>query len=269
MLEMKRFGGVSIGLVALGLAFTISCGGAKKDADAPNGQEGDVDASDGTSSSSSDSDAGGSASAGGDDATKPKNTSVCGGFDLDLLQVLGQSACELAKPDDKQRDPKGVLEIKVTTSAAKIAPGAHVDLVVTFTNKGKEALALDFVLDPTPRFSTEAYDKKGKRVDMPTKAPPALPADIAERAATPQTMARIRLLPAGSAHAQIGWDAVTMKWAPDKVHGTPPEMGYPRVPAGKLGKGKYIVHVVTPLTNVLEGADKEVSSPLVEIEIGK
>ena len=143
MLEMKRFGGVSIGLVALGLAFTISCGGAKKDADAPNGQEGDVDASDGTSSSSSDSDAGGSASAGGDDATKPKNTSVCGGFDLDLLQVLGQSACELAKPDDKQRDPKGVLEIKVTTSAAKIAPGAHVDLVVTLTNKGKEALALD------------------------------------------------------------------------------------------------------------------------------
>ncbi|MEO8878452.1 MAG: hypothetical protein ABI461_22880 [Polyangiaceae bacterium] len=266
MLEIKRFGGVAALLIA---AATVSCGGAKKDPNDPSSSGGDVDASDGTSSdTTSDSSDGGGAAAGAADDSKSK-ASVCTGFDIDLMQVLGQSACELAKPDDKQRDVKGVLELKLTSSAVKVAPGAHVDLVVTITNKSKDTVPVDFVLDPTPRFSTEAYDKKGHRVDMPTKSPPALPADIAERAATPQTMARIKLLAGGSAHAQIGWDAVTMKWAPDKVHGTPPEMGYPRVPAGKLAKGKYTVHVVTPLTNVLEGADKDVSSPLVEIEVGR
>jgi hypothetical protein len=267
MLEMKRFGASSLVLLTVAM---VSCGGAKKDANAPSGDDTDAGASDSTSSAGGDDSDGGAAvaSSGGDD-TKAKGAAICTGFDIDLLQVLGQSACELAKPDDKQRVMKGLVDIKVTTSAAKVTPGAHVDLVVTFTNKGKDPLQLDFVLDPTARFSTEAYDKKGKRVDIPSKAPPALPADIAERAATPQSMARIKLLPAGSAHAQIGWDAVTMKWAPDKVRGTPPEMGYPRVPAGKLGKGKFIVHAVTPLTNVLEGADKEVSSPFVEIEVGK
>ncbi len=266
MLEMKRFGVFSIFVLAGAIA---SCGGAKKDASAPSGDDADAGSSDGTPTAEADtSDGGAPATSGGDDTAK-KNASICTGFDIDLMQVLGQSACELAKPDDKQRDPKGVLDVKLTTSAGKVAPGAHVDLVVTMTNKGKDPLQLDFMLDPTARFSTEVYDKKGKRVDVPTKAPPALPSDIAERAATPQTMARIHLLPNGSAHAQLGWDAVTMKWAPDKVRGTPPEMGYPRVPAGKLGKGHYFVHLVTPLTNVLEGADKEVSSPNVEIEVGK
>lgn len=271
MLEMKGFARSAAWPVAALIALaSVSCGGAKKNASDPSGAEGDdVDASDGTSSGSTSSDGSDAGAPTSGDDSKGKSASVCGGFDIDLMQVLGQSACELGKPEEKQRDPKGVLEVKVTTSAAKVAPGAHVDLVVTFTNKGKDVLPLDFILDPTPRFSTEVYDKKGKRVDMPSKPPPPLPSDIAERAATAQTMARVRLVAGGSAHAQIGWDAVTMKWAPDKVRGTPPEMGYPRVPAGKLGKGKYTVHLVTPLTNVYEGADKEVSTPLVEIEIGK
>lgn len=266
MLEMKRFGGISIAVLSLAI---VSCGGAKKDANAPTGDDTDAGASDGTSSGGDDtSDGGAPATAGGDDAAK-KNASICTGFDIDLMAVLGQSACELSKPDDRQRDPKDVLDVKLTTSAGKVAPGGHVDLVVTMTNKGKDPLQLDFVLDPTARFSTEVYNKKGTRVDLPSKPPPPLPNDIAERAATPQTMARIHLLPGGSAHAQLGWDAMSMKWAPDKVRGTPPEMGYPRVPAGKLPKGHYYVHLVTPLTNVLEGADKEVSSPNVEIEVGK
>jgi hypothetical protein len=266
MLEIRRFRVFSIFVLA---AAMMSCGGAKKDANAPSGDDMDAGSSDGTSTGEGDANDGGAPATSGGDDTAKKSAAICTGFDIDLMQVLGQSACELVKPDDKQRDPKGVLEVKLTTSAGKVAPGAHVDLVVTMTNKGKDPLQLDFVLDPTARFSTEVYDKKGKRVDIPSKAPPALPADIAERAATPQTMARIHLLPNGSAHAQLGWDAVTMKWAPDKVRGTPPEMGYPRVPAGKLGKGHYYVHLVTPLTNVLEGADKEVSSPNVEIEVGK
>jgi hypothetical protein len=275
MLEMKAFHAIFSGRLRVArlstlalLVATASCGGAKKDANAPSGDDTDAGATDMPSGGDDASDGGAPTSAGGDDTTK-KNASVCTGFDIDLMAVLGQSACELAKPDDKQRDPKGVLEVKLTTSAGKVAPGGHVDLVVTMTNKGKDPLQLDFMLDPTARFSTEVYNKKGARVDLPTKPPPPLPNDIAERAATPQTMARIHLVAGGSAHAQIGWDAVSMKWAPDKVRGTPPEMGYPRVPAGKLGKGHYFVHVVTPLTNVLEGADKEVSSPNVEIEVGK
>ena len=267
MLEMKGLG--AVGLVVMGLA-TASCGGAKKDANEPSTSE--------TSSTETPSDTSNAAAAsGGDDAgaaaasedPKAKAATVCTGFDLDLTQVLGQSACELAKPDDKVKDLKNIVEVKLTSSAVKVAPGGHVDLVVTFTNKSKNNVALDFVLDPTARFSTEAYNKKGSRVDVPTKAPPPLPSDISERAATSQSMAQIKLVPGGSAHAQIGWDAVKMKWAPDKVRGTPPEMGYPRTPAGPLAKGKYKVHVVTPLVNVNEGVDKEVSSPAIEIEVGK
>ena len=60
-----------------------------------------------------------------------------------------------------------------------------------------------------------------------------------------------------------------MKWAPEKVRGTPPERGYPRAPAGPLAKGKYTVKVVTPLVGVSEGVDHEMSAPKVEVEIDK
>jgi hypothetical protein len=60
-----------------------------------------------------------------------------------------------------------------------------------------------------------------------------------------------------------------MKWAPEKVRGTPPERGYPRTAAGPLPKGKYMVRVVTPLVNVMEGSEKEISAPKVPIEVGK
>ncbi len=276
MLEIKGLGYVAkldarqacaliaaIGLVAAG------CGGAKKDANEPASSETSSSETPADSSNASGSSAGADGGAAAEGDPKAKSASVCTGFDLDLTQVLGQSACELAKQDDKVKDLKNIVDVKLTSSAAKVAPGGHVDLVVTFTNKSKDNVVLDFVLDPTARFSTEAYDKKGTRVDVPSKAPPPLPSDIAERAATSQSMAQIKLVPNGSAHAQIGWDAVKMKWAPDKVRGTPPEMGYPRTPAGPLAKGKYKVHVVTPLVNVNEGVDKEVSSPAVEIEVGK
>jgi hypothetical protein len=60
-----------------------------------------------------------------------------------------------------------------------------------------------------------------------------------------------------------------MKWAPEKLKGTPPEKGYPRSPAGPLPKGKYSVRVVTPLANVFEGVDHEVSAPRVEVVVKK
>lgn len=250
----------------------LACGGPPKDANtADNGEAtgGDTAASSDTSGSAGSGDATADAGASGAEGAAKSPTSICTGFDVDLTQVLGQSACELAKPVTTAKDLKGVIDVKLTASAAKVAPGGHVDLVATFTNKSNADVALQFVLDPTARFSSETYDKKGNRADMPSKPPPALPADIAERAATAQSMAQITLVPNGSAHVQLGWDAVKMTWAPEKVRGTPPEMGYPRKPAGSLARGKYRVHLVTPLTNVSEGIDKEVSSPAVEIEVGK
>jgi len=65
----------------------------------------------------------------------------------------------------------------------------------------------------------------------------------------------------------VPWEAVRTRWAPEKYAGTPPEMGFPRVSAGPLGKGKYKLRVVTPLTNIFEGTDKEISAPKIDIGV--
>ena len=44
------------------------------------------------------------------------------------------------------------------------------------------------------------------------------------------------------------------------MKGTPPELGYPTAPAGPLPKGVYTLKVITPLTGIFEGMDKEVST---------
>ncbi len=242
-------------LVGLGLA-AGGCGGSKKDAKDPADKSG--------SETTTEADAGASG-----EAAEPSKASLCTGGDIDLMAALIQSACETkGKPDDKPRDMKGLLEVKLNTSANKIEPGGHVDLIVSFVNKSKDPLPLDFVLDPTPRFTVEAYTAKGKRADMPAGNAPARPAGSEGEPATPG-LARVTITPNGSAHVKIGWDATKTKWAPEKVKGTPPEMGYPRSPAGPLGKGKYELRVVTPLANVMEGSDHEVSAPKTPLEIGK
>jgi hypothetical protein len=144
-----------------------------------------------------------------------------------------------------------------------------VDLLVTFANKTKEPMVLNFRIDPLARFETEAYDAKGKkRVDMPTAQPPAPPKGHSAPPPAEQKVAKVTVAPSGFARARLAWEAVKMKWAPDKVRGTASEKGYPRVPAGPLPKGKYSVKVVTPLVGVFEGADREVSAPKVDIEVG-
>jgi hypothetical protein len=77
----------------------------------------------------------------------------------------------------------------------------------------------------------------------------------------------VTLVAQGTGKLVVPWEAVRTKWAPEKFKGTPPEMGYPRSPAGPLAKGKYRLRVVTPLTGVFEGIDKEVSAPKVEIGV--
>ena len=239
---------------------SVSCGGSKKEA-----KGGETVATDKPAD-----DAKPEGDAGAGEGEGKSKASACTGFDLDLMAALIQSACEVQTPPGAaQKDMKGLLEVKVTTSANKVAPGAHVDVIVTFVNKSKEPLPLDFVLDPTPRFMVEAYDAKNKRIDVPAGAPPPFPPGTADRPPANQGLARVTLVPNGTAHVKLGWDANRMKWAPEKVKGTPPEMGYPRAPNGPLGGGKYSLRVVTPLTNVAEGSEHEVSAPKTPIEVGK
>jgi hypothetical protein len=208
------------------------------------------------------------------DADKPAEPKkdACVGFDVaNLEDMLVKSDCELpgTKPDAVPNpDMKGKLEVTVAASPAKVAPGGKVELVVSFTNKTAAPMALHFRIDPVPRFETEAYDAKKKRVDMPTTNPPPPPKGHSAPPPSEVKVAKITLAPNGFARVRVPWEAVKMKWAPDRVRGTAAEKGYPRTPAGPLAKGKYTVKVVTPLVGVFEGGEHEVSAPKVEIEVG-
>lgn len=246
-----------------GLVAGTGCGNSKKPA----------------ANASTEADGGGDAGAGeetaekGPDGGPVEKKDECVGFDIGNLEdMLLKSACEEAnvKPDSiTPVDLKGKLEVSVTASPTKAAPGGKVDLLVTFANKSKDPLVLHFRIDPVPRFEIEVYEtKKNARVDMPTGPKPPAPKGAVQAAPSEAKSARVTIAPNGSARARMPWDAVKMKWAPEKLRGTPPERGYPRSPAGPLPKGKYNVKVVTPLVGVSEGADHEMTTPKVEIEIG-
>jgi len=198
------------------------------------------------------------------------NHAVCTGRDIDLDTALIQKVCEIeTEKEAPYKDVAKVLEVKVNLGAKKVPPGQHVDVVVMYTNKGQLPLALDFMIDPVPRFTVEAYDKKGKRVDVPKGDPPPPPKDATERLPSPQGTARVIVSPFGIARVKLGWDAVRTKWAPEKYKGTPIEVGYPRKPAGPLPAGKYQLRIATPLVHVMEGTEHELSGPKVDIEVGK
>lgn len=271
--RMPGRGMLAAGALAMLVTAATACGGAVKQADSKTAVDEDSnevpkDSSEEHASKgpSSDKPAPGSQ----DDTGTPKKDE-CTAFEIpNLEEVLLKSACEVenARPDEKPMDPKK-LEVKVATSTAKLPPGGHTDVTVIFTNKSKETIPLRFTIDPMPRFEIEVYDAKGNRVDMPSGSPPMLPAGMAPRVPGEPKTARVNLAANGTARMTLPWDAVKMKWAPEKLKGTPPEKGYPRAAAGSLGKGKYSLKVVTPLTNVFEGIDHEVSSPRVEVIVGK
>jgi hypothetical protein len=270
---MKRF------LLAL-CALSAACGGgpssktaADVDEDANPKPPADTAAAAGTddggaSAASSDNSAG-PAPGSSDDATGPKKDE-CTVFDEPNLEgVLLKSSCEAPAPTGQPADTSKTLVVKVSASPNIVAPGGHADLLVSYTNKSGAPMPLFFTIDPMPRFEIETYNAKGNRVDKPKNSPPPLPSGMAPREPGEAKTARIVLAPNGTARMPLGWDAVKMKWAPDKLRGTPPEKGYPRAPAGPLPKGKYSVRVVTPLSNVFEGVDHEVSAPRVEIVVKK
>jgi hypothetical protein len=204
-----------------------------------------------------------------DDATGPKKDE-CSVFDEPNIEgVLLKSACEAPSPTGQPPDLSKSLVVKVSVSPNVVAPGAHADVLVSFTNKSTAVLPLYFTIDPMPRFDIEVYNPKGNRMDLPKSSPPPLPAGIAAREPGEAKTARILLAPNGTARMPMGWDAVKLRWAPEKLKGTPPEKGYPRAPAGALPKGKYSLKVMTPLVNVFEGIEHEVSQPRADVVVKK
>jgi len=254
---------ITVALASLFVA-GMGCGNSKKPAESASTD------SDGGDGGSGEEHAGGDTSADGGPAEKKDE---CVGFDVGNLEdMLLKVGCEEpnVKPDSiTPVDLKGKLEVSVTASPTKSAPGGKVDLLVTFANKSKDPLVLHFKIDPVPRFEIEVYEtKKNTRIDMPTTPKPPAPKGAVQAAPSEPKSARVTIAPNGSARARMPWDAVKMKWAPEKLRGTPPERGYPRAPNGPLPKGKYNIKVVTPLVGVSEGVDHEMSAPKVEIEIG-
>jgi hypothetical protein len=207
---------------------------------------------------------------GGDD--KPAKGTPCGGVEVpDLLAVLAQASCEVpsAKPGDKAREVKDILEVKAVPGSPQVAPGGHTDIVITFKNKGKGDLPLDFIVDPEPRFDFEVYDAKGKRVELPSTPEPNLPDTVANAPMPEKKTARATLSTQGTAKLVIGWDAVKYKWtSAERAKGGLPGRGYPKVADKPLPKGKYVLKVITPLTAISEGLEHEVSTQKVEIVVG-
>jgi hypothetical protein len=194
----------------------------------------------------------------------------CSVFDEPNIEgVLLKSSCEVPAPTGQPPDTSKTLAVTVAVMPPHVAPGAHADVIVSFMNKSKAPMPLYFTIDPMPRFEIEVTNSKGARVDMPKSSPPPLPSGVAAREPGEARTARIILAPNGTARMPMGWDAMKMKWAPEKLKGTPPEKGYPRAPAGPLPKGKYSLKVVTPLGYVFEGIDHEVSQPRTDVVVGK
>jgi hypothetical protein len=270
---------------ALLLAAT-ACGGAKKDADNPENASDDTSSDDnggGASASAGQAQAkkdstpalgGGGAGGGGggkvgDDSGNKKST-PCGGFDVpDLASVLSQVACEVQNPNpNAQNDLKDKLEIKVVPDSPRIVPGGTANITVTYKNKTPKDLALDFVVDPEPRFTFEVYSVKGARADQPKGSEPSLPPEVQNAPVPEQKVARVTLATQGTATLKLQWTAVKYKWASkDRAKGAIPGHGYPKEPAGPLPRGQYVLRVITPLTGVFEGVDHELSQPRVQIMV--
>jgi hypothetical protein len=208
----------------------------------------------------------------GDKSDPDVKSAACGGPAInDLAAVLAQSSCLVpnGSPEGKQPDLGEVLEVKASLDRPRVAPGGNAKITVVFRNKGKEDLPLDFVVDPEPRFDFELYTAKGARADKPAGNEPSLPPEVANAPGADRQVARIILPPQGTARVSLSWDAVKFKWvSKEKAKGAIAGHGYPREPSGPLAKGKYQLRVITPLVNVFDGADHDMSQPRTQVEVG-
>jgi hypothetical protein len=204
-----------------------------------------------------------------DDGEQKKDAPCSGEAIGDLLASLSQASCEVApNATAPQNAPsKDTLDVRATTDYA-VAPGATAQVTVVFHNKSQTALPLDFTVDPDPRVALELYTPKGARVDLPPGSEPSLPTEAADNEAAESHIARVTLLPNGTATIVMPWLAVKYKWASkEKAKGAISGHGYPREPAGPLPKGKYVLRVITPLVHIEEGIEHELSQPHTSIEV--
>ncbi|MFO0739448.1 MAG: hypothetical protein U0270_26355 [Labilithrix sp.] len=184
----------------------------------------------------------------------PGGSSICSGSFDDLADTL--KSCEVSMP--KGTEPlKGKLEVKVTGGGAT-TPGGHVELQVTLRNTSSEPLNVYFTGDPSPHFDVEATDSKGKRVDLPPGRWPGYPKGFKPDAKEAKA-AKVTLAKDGTAKLKVTWDAVKMKWAPERAK-TWDGRGFPRSPDKPLGKGKYSLRVILPIMG-------DVEVPKVTIEV--
>jgi len=192
-------------------------------------------------------------------ATPIAQGEACSGGDLDPLDdVLRRCEAPMPKNAELPSGMKDKLEVRLTPSTTQITPGGRVDVTVVLHNKSNEPLPLWFSGDPTPRFEVEAFDAKGKRVDIPPGKQPPYPKGTAPPTREVKA-SKITLEKGGTARMKVPWDAVKTKWAPEKAK-TWEGRGFPRVPSGPLPAGKYNLRVVLPILN-------DVDLPKLPIEV--
>jgi len=257
-------------------ALLAACGGSKPPAESPENSEPSASAEapsphhrDKTSEASDkDPDL---ASPGGNKDGAGGKAAPCGGADIsDLAAVLAQGSCEAkgASPESSPKDLTDKLEVKITLDARKVAPGAKATVGITYHNKTGKDLPLYFVVDPEPRFEFQVFTTKGARVDRPAGLEPPLPPEVANAPAPEKVFSLVTLAPQGTARVSLPWEAVRYKWASkEAAKGAVPGRGYPQAVAGPLGRGKYVLRVVTPLVGVTEGIDHEVTQPRLDLEV--
>ncbi len=214
-----------------------------------------------TTSTTTDSDTGGTSTS-SDPVVPAEKGSECTSARFDnLYLILTNPACQVDTRGDKPSDVKADLEVSVAAKTPEIVPGGRVDLVVQYKNKGQKPLQLHFLLDPSPRFDVDALDAKGRLVGVPKGKAPKAPKP------SQKNTARITLLPGGVAKMKVGWTVSNTRWATEQVKGEVPEGGYPKAPTTPLPTGSYTLRLVTPLTLVVEGADRELSAPKVAMDV--
>lgn len=162
---------------------------------------------------------------------------------LRLCEVPVPRAAEVPSIKDK-------LEVKVEPSPKSAAPGGRVEVVITLRNRTSDPLPLFFTGDPIPRFDVEAFDAKGRRADLPATKWPGYPKGVKPEPRDAKA-AKVTLEKNGTAKVRVPWDAVKTRWAPDRARSWDGR-GYPRVPSGVLGPGKYSLRVVLPVVGEVE-----------------
>lgn len=180
----------------------------------------------------------------------------------EIADWLKNDKCKIpASEADRTPGLSQKLDFKLTGSTPEISPGGRVDLTLTIKNKSTEQVALVFNVDG-PVFQVQTFDAKGKRLS-PSGKPKAPTGVVVDE----DSVRTVKLLVGAGAtlKTKLFWDAVKLKWAPEKIEGPITTIGtFPVAPAGNLPIGKYSVRLGTSLNGV---GDENL--PRVPVEVVK